>query len=57
MLLIFSILALIGSMVLTFMIVFANGMRSSPGPFHGGWLILAVWAFSALLWSGWFFGW
>lgn len=57
MLLIFAILSLIAAVIVSFMIIIANGMRSSPGPFKGGWQILTAWAFAALLWSGWFFGW
>jgi hypothetical protein len=58
MLLIFAILLTIGSTIATFLVVGANAMSSAPQvEFQGGLAIIAVCAFTALLWAGWIFDW
>lgn len=53
----FAILCLVASLIFSWMVVLANAMSSSPGPFVGGWLLIAAWAFTAFMWAGWWFRW
>lgn len=54
-----GILAIVVSfmaLVVTAMIVYANGMSDAPSaPFEGGWLIALAWAIAGGLWVGWFY--
>jgi hypothetical protein len=50
---VFAIVATIAAAIWSFVVVFANGMRSSPGVFQGNGTIIAAWAIAALLWLAW----
>lgn len=52
-----AILATLGSLVWSWIVLMANGMSSSPStPFQGGWSIIAAWLVTAALWFGWWVG-
>lgn len=58
MLLAFSIILTLGSLCLSVLIIWANGMSDSPStPFQGKLVMLGAWSLTALLWCGWIFGW
>lgn len=55
--LILSILATIVTIILTVLIVFANGMSDSPStPFQGKWFIFGCIGVTVALWFAWWFG-
>lgn len=45
--------ATFAAVILTLVVGFANGMRSSPGPFQGMHLILVAYAIVAVVWVAW----
>lgn len=50
-----AIVATIAAFIWMLLVFGANGMRSSPGEFYGGGLILAGWIGAAILWLAWWF--
>lgn len=52
---VFAILGTIAAAGWTLLALFANGMRSSPGPFQGQFSIIAAWIGAAVLWLAWWF--
>lgn len=50
---VFAILGTVLACVWTFVVLWANGMRSSPGEFFGRWTIFAAWAGVVVLWLAW----
>lgn len=50
-----AIVATIAAAGLSVMTVFANGMRSSPGEFQGGSLVIAGWLVALVMWMAWLF--
>lgn len=48
-----AIVATIGALIWSFGVMFANGMRSSPGKFQGGGTIIAAWVVVVILWLAW----
>ena len=51
-----AILGTVAAVLWTLLVMFANGMRSSPGKFYGDGLIWAGWGIAALLWFVWALG-
>lgn len=51
----FAILATFGAAVWTLFVIFANGMRSSPGRFQGLPSIIAAWVAAGASWLAWWF--
>lgn len=45
-----ALVATFGSVVFTLFVLYANSMRSSPGPFVGKWLVIAAWCLMLLFW-------
>lgn len=50
-----AILGTVAAFVWTFIVLWANGMRSSPGAFEGARTIWAAWIGVAVLWLAWWF--
>jgi hypothetical protein len=50
-----AIFGTIAAAVWSVAVLFANGMRSSPGDFQGAWMIWAAWTLAAVLWLVWWF--
>ena len=48
-----AIVGTIAAIAWTLLVMFANGMRSSPGKFYGDGLIWTGWGIAALLWFVW----
>jgi hypothetical protein len=48
-----AILFTMAAVVWTLMVLYANGMRSSPGAFQGNGSIVVAWAVAALMWLAW----
>ena len=53
---VFAILGTIAALAWSVLVMGANGMRSSPGDFVGGWGIGAAWVLAAVLWLAWAVG-
>ena len=51
-----AILGTIAAAVWTFIVLFANGMRSSPGDFYGAGTLWAAWIGVVVLWLAWLAG-
>ena len=51
-----AIIATIAAGLWSLVVLFANGMRSSPGEFQGRGTIIAAWLGAAVLWLAWWFG-
>lgn len=51
-----AIVATICALVWSVIVLGANGMRSSPGPFQGGFTILGAWFGVVVLWLTWGLG-
>lgn len=51
-----AILATFAAAVWSMFVLYANGMRSSPGKFVGAGTIWAAWIGVAVLWLAWWFG-
>lgn len=51
-----AIVATIAAAIWSFVVLWANGMRSSPGDFQGGGTIAAAWLGTAVMWLAWWFG-
>jgi uncharacterized membrane protein len=50
-----AIIATIAAAGLSVMTIYANGMRSSPGEFQGGSLIVIGWLVAFIMWLAWWF--
>ena len=48
-----AVLATIAAFGWSFVVFWANGMRSSPGHFEGRFTIIAAWAAVVVLWLWW----
>jgi hypothetical protein len=53
---ILAILATIGAALWTVMVLYANGMASSPQAFQGGGSIALAWGAALVLWIAWAWG-
>ena len=53
---IFAILVTIAAFVWSIIVMFANGMRSSPGEFQGAQTIAVAWCIAGVIWLAWWFG-
>lgn len=54
---VFAVVATIAAVLTTLVVVMANGMSDSPStPFQGGFLLLAAWGATAVLWLAWWVG-
>ena len=53
---VFAILGTLAALAWSFLVAFANGMRSSPGDFVGGWSVGGAWFGAAVLWLAWWVG-
>jgi hypothetical protein len=52
-----AILATLVAIVLTMLVIYANGMSDSPDmPFQGGWIVGIAWVITAALWLAWWIG-
>lgn len=51
-----AIVATLVAVIWSFIVVCANGMRSSPGAFMGGFTLTATWIGVAVLWFAWWIG-
>lgn len=50
-----AIIATLAAIVTWVMVLFANGMRSSPGPFQFKSVIVMAWVVAAILWLAYYF--
>lgn len=53
---VFAIIATLCVAAGSFGVLFANGMRSSPGDFVGGYVLTAAWSIVAIFWISWWVG-
>jgi hypothetical protein len=53
---ILAIVATISAIFFSLFVLYANGMRSSPGAFVGAWMIWAAWIGVVIMWLAWWFG-
>jgi hypothetical protein len=51
-----AIVGTIAAVMWSFVVLWANSMRSSPGAFRGRGTIIAAWFGAAVLWLAWWFG-
>jgi hypothetical protein len=51
-----AIVATVAAIICSIMVIWANGMASSPQPFRGGGLLIAAWVGVAVMWLAWWFG-
>ncbi len=51
-----AILATLGALVWSLLVILANGMRSSPGKFSGAIEIAGVWLVTGVIWFAWAVG-
>jgi hypothetical protein len=51
-----AIIATVAAVVWALMVLFANGMRSSPGEFQAGGTVLVAAGISAVFWLAWWVG-
>lgn len=51
-----AILATLAAIAWTVVVLFANGMASSPQDFQGAWGIGLAWIIVAALWAAWLIG-
>lgn len=52
---ILAIVATLAALGWSFVVLWANGMRSSPGAFQGAFSIAAAWIGTAVMWLAWWF--
>lgn len=50
-----AILASMAAAVWSLLVLYANGMRSSPGAFQGNGSIVVAWCAAAVMWIAWWF--
>lgn len=48
-----AIIFTLSACLIALFVLYANGMRSSPGPFEGLSIIIAAFAFALVFWIGW----
>lgn len=51
-----AIITTVAAVLWALTVLFANGMRSSPGAFQGGGAIVAAFGCAAVLWMAWLLG-
>jgi hypothetical protein len=50
-----AVVSTIGAAIWSFVVLWANGMRSSPGEFQGGGLVIVGWLVAFIMWLAWWF--
>ncbi len=54
---ILAIVATLGAVIYSWIVLMANVMSSASGPFKGGTSMVVAWVAVALLWAAWYWDW